>query len=236
MHCAVYYSGILVQTQNQRKNWYNITKHVHTISKHTKPKENWYNITKHAHTISKHTKPKENWYNITKHAHTISKHTKTFSDCTYDISNGRYSISPNAFMFSEMVCVCFHSRHAHHFESTQWPQRQWRNIWVWSCNGWMGSSSHEADEVWNDMRSPNHRLHGLLPSTREQHYNLPSARNLPLVACRTEHFKHSFIPWAVREFDWLTVKIVIIIIMSAWLCAACCFKLFTSSHCSISAP
>ena len=86
------------------------------------------------------------------------------------------------------------------------------------------------------MRSPNHRLHGLLPSTREQHYNLRSARNLPLVACRTEHFKHSFIPWAVREFDWLTVKIVIIIIMSAWLCAACCFKLFTSSHCSISAP
>ena len=51
------------------------------------------------------------------------------------------------------------------------------------------------------MRSPNHRLHGLLPSTREQHYNLRSARNLPLVACRTEHFKHSFIPWAVREFD-----------------------------------
>ena len=30
---CVVYGGILVQTQNQKKNWYNITKHVHTISK-----------------------------------------------------------------------------------------------------------------------------------------------------------------------------------------------------------
>ena len=56
------------------------------------------------------------------------------------------------------------------------------------------------------MKSPNHRLHGLLPSTREHQYNLCWARNLLLVACRTEHFKHNFIPWAAREIDWPTVK------------------------------
>ena len=55
-----HYGGILVQTQNQKKNTrtpfqktQNQKKNAHTISKNTKPKE------KHAHTISKSTKPKE---------------------------------------------------------------------------------------------------------------------------------------------------------------------------------
>ena len=38
-HYDAFYGGILLQTQNQKKNLYNITKHAHTISKNTKPKE-----------------------------------------------------------------------------------------------------------------------------------------------------------------------------------------------------
>jgi len=56
-------------------------------------------------------------------------------------------------------------------------------------------------QFYSGMKSPSHRLHGLLPDTRVQHHNLRQARNRPLVSSRTNHFKNSFVPWAVREFD-----------------------------------
>ena len=59
------------------------------------------------------------------------------------------------------------------------------------------------------MKSSNHWLHGLLPSTRDYQYNLCRARTLPLVACSLcaeQNILNSFIPWAVREFDWPTVE------------------------------
>ena len=91
LHYSIYtlliYHGILVHTQNQKKNGYNITKHAYTISKN-------------------------------------QKHFQT-ARTTFQTAGTAF---PKMLLFFEMVCMCFHRSHAHHFESTQWPQRQWRNM------------------------------------------------------------------------------------------------------------
>ena len=98
---ARHYGGILVQTQNQKKN---------TCT----PFQKTQNQKENVHTISKNTKPKE------KRAHHFKKHKTIFRLHVQHFSKWFY-------VFWNGVRV-FPQSHAHHFESTQWPQRQWRNM------------------------------------------------------------------------------------------------------------
>ena len=47
------------------------------------------------------------------------------------------------------------------------------------------------------MQNSKHRLHYLLPKERESKYNLRTANKYPLVKCRTNRYKNSFVPWCL---------------------------------------
>ena len=54
---------------------------------------------------------------------------------------------------------------------------------------------------YTDMKDPSHKLHHLLPETRELTYGLRRTRLRPLLKTKTERFKNSFLPYVVANFD-----------------------------------
>ena len=52
------------------------------------------------------------------------------------------------------------------------------------------------------MNKPDNKLHHLLPTPKEHKYSLRHPRRLPDIPGRMKHFRNSFVPRAVRVFDW----------------------------------
>ena len=72
------------------------------------------------------------------------------------------------------------------------PQPYDTLLHMWSLLTWHERLRTLTYKFYTGMKSPNHRLHRLLPCTREWQYNLCQAHNLLLVACRTEHVKQFY--------------------------------------------
>ena len=52
-------------------------------------------------------------------------------------------------------------------------------------------------KFFRQMQTDSHRLHSLLPVSKECHYGLRKKCTLPLPICKTERYKKSFIPWCL---------------------------------------
>ena len=52
-------------------------------------------------------------------------------------------------------------------------------------------------KYFNEMKREDHKLHHLLPATRNMQYDLRSCHKYPLTKCRTSRYKNSLIPWCL---------------------------------------
>jgi hypothetical protein len=52
-------------------------------------------------------------------------------------------------------------------------------------------------DYFEKMKDPKHKIHHLIPKSRNNPYSLRSQNKLPLPVCRTNRYKNSLIPWCL---------------------------------------
>ncbi len=57
-------------------------------------------------------------------------------------------------------------------------------------------------DYFNKVRIEGHKLHGLLPDTRQVPYSLRAMNDYPVLKVRTNRFRNSFIPWGLCNAQW----------------------------------
>ena len=62
-----------------------------------------------------------------------------------------------------------------------------------------------GESFYNKMNMSGHKLHHLLPIPRVYQYPLRQPRRLPQLKTRTRRYGNSFVPWAVRIVDWISI-------------------------------
>ena len=58
----------------------------------------------------------------------------------------------------------------------------------------------QCRRLYDDMKAPSHKLHNLLPTARDRHYDIRDFNPFNSISCQTNRYAKSFIPYCTKHF------------------------------------